>query len=275
MPKKVAVLLAAGTLLYAAACAYLYLNQDNLIFHPTREWASTPKKIDIEYEDVSFISADGLKLSGWFVEAKSERGVILFCHGNSRNISAELAPLKMFHDLGFSMLLFDYRGYGKSEGKPSEVGMLMDAQAAWDYLTLVKKIPPSRLIVQGRSLGAGVAIPLAVKVTPRALLVDASFKSLADVAAKRYPIFPVRLLLKSRFDSLKNIARIQCPVLITHSKDDQIIPFEQGLALYHAAPSPKVFNPITGPHDNKDVPESQVMYRAGVEKFLNSIFAKG
>ena len=117
---------------------------------------------------MEFEAADGTRLSGWFTPASPERGVILFCHGNSNNISYELGPLKVFHDLGFSMLLFDYRSFGHSQKRPlSEKAMQMDAEAALDYLVKTRGIPMERIIIQGRSLGGGVAVPLAARRTPR------------------------------------------------------------------------------------------------------------
>lgn len=269
-PIAVAAVVVAAA--YLSACAWLYFRQDSLIFHPRPDWKATPREAGLEYEQVSFEAADGTALSGWFTPASPERGVILFCHGNSNNISYELGPLKVFHDLGFSMLLFDYRGYGHSDGHPSEKGMAMDAEAALDYLVKTRGIPMNRIVIQGRSLGGGVAIPLAVRHTPRALLVDSSFTSLVDMAAKLHPQFPVELFLRHRFNSIAEIPKLKCPVLVTHSSQDELIPFEQGKRLYAAAPEPKTFLEITGPHDNSGVPASQATYRRGVEAFLKKVF---
>ena len=272
LKKTIFVLCAAGAVLYAVACLYLYFNQDKLIYHPRKEWTTTPNSLGLQYSEVTFKAADGTALSGWFTPAVRERGVILFCHGNSNNISYELGPLKVFHELGFSMFLFDYRGYGHSEGRPSEKGMGMDADAALDYLVKQKKIPMNQIVIQGRSLGGGVAIPLAVRHAPRALLVDSSFTSLVELASIRYPIFPIGQILKYRYNSIHEIPKLKCPVLITHSRQDQIIPFSFGRRLYEAAPEPKTFLEITGPHDNRDYPASQAKYRRGVEAFLKDIF---
>ena len=129
-----------------------------------------------------------------------------------------------------------------------------------------------RIVIQGRSFGGGVAIPLAVEHAPRALLVDSSFTSLVDMAAKMHPQFPVQWILRYHFFSEKTISKLKCPVLVTHSSQDEIIPYEQGRRLYAAAPEPKTFLEITGPHDNRNVPESQATYRRGVEAFLKKIF---
>ncbi len=268
LKKFFTIVISLSALLYVGACAYLYFCQDQLIFHPKYDWKATPESIGLKYSEVSFQAQDGTHLSGWFVPSAPERAVILFCHGNSNNISFELGPLKVFHELGFSMFFFDYRGYGHSEGHPSEKGMAMDAEAALNYLLTEKKIPMERIIIQGRSLGGGVAIPLAVRYTPCALLVDSTFRSLRELAAAKYPIMPINLILRTRFENLHKISKLKCPVLITHSRQDRVIPFFHGLTLFEAAPEPKTFLEISGPHDNTGYPESQARYAKGVKDFL-------
>jgi fermentation-respiration switch protein FrsA (DUF1100 family) len=265
--------LAAGLVfVYGAAAAELYFNQSAYIYHPRPDWGFTPQALDLPFEDVDFRSADGTRLSGWYVPAKgAARGVMLFCHGNTGNISNEAGPIGLFTDLGFDFFLFDYRGFGKSEGAPDEKGIAADADAAWDYLVKVRKVDPSRIVICGRSFGAAVAIPLAVRHTPKALIVEAAFTSLADIGERLHPFFPVRLLLRARYDSVSKLPKVRCPVLVAHSREDELIPFEFGRKLFAAAPEPKEFLEITGPHNNKDDFVSQATYRRGVSKFLDKV----
>lgn len=253
---------------YTAIASQLYFNQAAYVYHPEKEWTTTPKSIGIDYEEVLFSSTDGTRLSGWFVPAKESQATILFCHGNTGNISNELPPLKMYHTLGFSMFFFDYRGFGHSEGVPSEKGIERDAEAAMQYLLKVKKIPLKQIIILGRSFGGSVAAPLAVRYPAKALMLEATFTSLKDMGEKRYPIFPVDLLLRERYDSIHKIAKISSPVLVVHSRNDEVIPFEQGQRLYAMAPEPKMFLEISGPHDNRNDLVSQATYRQGIQEFL-------
>lgn len=258
----------AALFLYAAALAFLYFKQNSLIYKPTSEWTGTPRDLKLDYEGVTLRAGDGTKLSAWFVRAPGSRGVVLFCHGNSRNMSSDLDVLQMFTRLGWSALIFDYRGYGQSEGKPSEEGLYRDADAAWKHLTEERKIPPSAILIWGRSLGAGVAAELALRHRAKGLVLEAAFTSLADVAAAQYPVFPVRLVLKSHFDNLKKIPEIGCPVLVVHSVEDTIIPIAHGKALFAAARKPKQFLQIRGPH--KGLPW-QPGYEEGLRAFLESL----
>ena len=247
----------------------LYFNQSAYLFHPKKEWIETPEKIMVPYEDVMFRAADGVRLSGWYVPAPDARGTILFFHGNSRNISYELRAIGLFRRLRYNLFLFDYRGFGKSEGELSPEGIRRDAEAALAYLTEQKKVPMEDIVIVGRSLGAGIAVPLAAAHTPRALLVDASFASLSEMAQSRYPYVPIKLLLRYDFESEKTLPHVRCPVLVTHSTDDQVIPYSHGLRLFEAAAGPKQFLRITGSHDNRDDPASQALYDKGVSDFFD------
>ncbi len=269
LPLIFRTILLAAVSVYIAAAAHLYFNQASYVYHPTKEWTATPEKIGLEYEDVTFSAADGTRLSGWYIPAKDSRGTLLFCHGNANNISYELSPMAMYHKLGFTLFFFDYRGYGHSEGAPSQKGVQLDAQAALDFLLSEKEIRLDQIILLGRSFGGSVAIPLAAKHAFRALIVEASFTSLADIGAKMHPFFPVRQLLRDPYNSIAFLPAVKSPVLVVHSRDDQLIPYEQGRRLYEAVPEPKQFLEITGPHDNRNDPASQAMYRRGIADYLD------
>jgi fermentation-respiration switch protein FrsA (DUF1100 family) len=264
------IILAGG--LYGALCLYLFLMQSRMIFYPqipSRQLTSNPADIGLEYESVSIVTKDKITLHGWFVPASDEKGVLLFFHGNAGNISHRLDSLKIFHDIGLSTLIIDYRGYGRSKGVISEQGTYLDAEAAWIYLTETKNIPAQHIVVFGRSLGGAIAAHSAARETPGVLILESAFTSVPDMAAHLYPIFPVRLLSRFQFNTKKSLQSVNCPVLIIHSPDDDIIPYENGLQLYESARLPKQILEIRGDH-NEGFLLSGKTYTDGLRKFINS-----
>ena len=190
---------------------FLYLTQDRLLYFPISRISATPADIDLPFETINLITADGVKLSSWFIPAEGARGVVLFFHGNAGNISHRLDSIQVFHRLGFSVFIIDYRGYGQSEGKPSEQGIYLDAEAAWQYLVDERRIPPEHIVLFGRSLGGAVAVWLAQQHTPGILILESTFTSVPDVAAKHYPFLPVRWLSRFQYNSLERLPTIKCP----------------------------------------------------------------
>ena len=263
-------LIFVGFAVYAGISLALFLLQDRLIYFPDDEIVVTPEAGGISFEDVEFETADGLTLRGWFVPVNASDRALLFFHGNAGNRSHRLESLLTFHRLGLNTLIFDYRGYGGSEGKPSEEGTYKDAEAAWQYLTEVRRIEPHNVVLFGRSLGGAVATWLAARVDCAALIAESTFTSVPDLAAKTYPFFPVRLLARYRYDSKARIAEARCPVLIVHSPDDELIPFEHGQALFEAANSPKTFLEIRGGH-NEGFIVSGEHYDRGLGEFLDTL----
>lgn len=158
--------------LYLIAAIYLYVFQARFIYYPNLPLSiipGTPKDVGLDYEDISFISGDGVKLNGWYISRKDALGIVLFCHGNAGNIGHRLESVKLFNSLGLEVFIFDYRGYGMSDGKPSEAGIYRDVEAAWNYLIVERKIQKEKIIVFGRSLGGAIASWLATRNTPGAL----------------------------------------------------------------------------------------------------------
>ncbi len=259
--------------LYCALCLYLFLMQDRLIFYPnmpSRELTARPTDIGLEYNSVTIDTADRIALHGWFVPASEEKGVILFFHGNAGNISHRLDSLQIFHRLGLSTLIIDYRGYGRSTGKITEQGSYLDAEAAWKYLTEIRNIPSSKIIVFGRSLGAAIAAYSAAANLPGGLILESAFTSVPDMAAKLYPIFPVRLLSRYNYNTKNFLLSVKCPVLIIHSPTDEIIPYENGTKLYGAAKQPKSFLEIYGGH-NEGFLLSGEKYISGLREFIDQV----
>ncbi|RPI34237.1 MAG: alpha/beta hydrolase [Nitrospiraceae bacterium] len=257
-------------MVYLLVSVSLYYRQDSMIFYPEKEIWQTPKHIGLDYEEISLTTNDGVVINAWYVPAKNEKGVVLFCHGNAGNISHRLDSIKVFHDLGQSVLIFDYRGYGKSGGKISEKGTYLDAEAAWDYLVQVKHRSPGEIVIFGRSLGAAVAAETALRKNPGGLILESTFMSISAIGRKYYPWLPVNFIARYRYATVDKIDLIKCPKLIIHSKTDEIIPFEHGLKLYEKAAPPKEFLEIRGGH-NEGFMLSGAEYSEGLRKFLDAI----
>jgi fermentation-respiration switch protein FrsA (DUF1100 family) len=263
------IILAA--VVYGALCLYLFLMQGKLLYYPnipSRKLTASPGEIGLAYESVYITTSDGVTIHGWFIPtAKQMRGTLLFFHGNAGNISHRLDSLKIFHDLGLATLIFDYRGYGRSQGSISEPGTYLDAEAAWDYLTQTRKVPAPEIIVFGRSLGAALAAHIGARKKPGALILESAFTSVPDMASRLYPFFPVRLFSRFHYNTEKSLLSASSPVLIIHSPDDEIIPYENGQKLYNSAREPKKFLQIHGGHNEGFLISGQV-YRDSIREFI-------
>jgi fermentation-respiration switch protein FrsA (DUF1100 family) len=238
----------AYAVLLAAACGL----QSRLVYFPQvgRGDALTPAALQLIFEEVRITTADGQTLHGWFVPAPEARGTVLLFHGNAGNIAHRVSWLPMFRQLRLSALLFDYRGYGASTGTPTEAGTYADAEATWRYLTESRKIPAEQIVLLGESLGGAVAAHLAVRQTPAALVLHSAFTSVPDLGGDIYPFLPVRLLTRFQYDALATLRDVNCPVLVVHSRDDDIVPFSHGQRLFQAAPEPKTFIELRGSHNS-------------------------
>ncbi len=258
----------AGYYVYRVADLYFY--QAKYIYHPEKIWKATPASEGLPFEDLTFRSSDGLRLSAWYIPSDVSKGSVIVLHGNARNMSSDLDAVKMFHGLGYHVLIVDYRGYGKSKGSPDEQGTYRDAEAAWDWLLLSKKESPDRIVLCGRSLGAAIAAELASHNTPRALILEAAFTSLPDAAQGLYPYFPVKLLSRYHYDTLEKLNRIRCPILVVHSRDDELIPFRHAQRLYAAVSGKKGFIELGGLHKGGYKP-TLGKYQQGVKQFLEAL----
>ncbi len=255
---------------YVALVFILYLFQSHLLYlpnMPSRDVVVTPAEAGLAYESVAITTEDGVTLDGWFVPARQARGVLLFFHGNAGNISHRLDSLKIFNELGLTTLIFDYRGYGRSEGEPSEEGTYRDAEAAWRFVTEGRHIPPREVVLFGRSLGAAIAADLATRVNPAALIIESAFTSIPDLAAALYPFLPARWLARFRYSTQAALVSVLCPLLIVHSRDDEIIPFAHGQRLFAVANEPKRLLELRGGH-NDGFLVSRHAYMDGLHAFL-------
>ncbi len=254
--------------IYVAFAGFLFLFQSHYVYYPERILSTDPGNVGLPFENVSFETADRVRLSGWFIPHQNARGVILFCHGNAGNISHRLDSIQIFHQLGLDVFIFDYRGYGQSEGKPSESGTYQDVAAAWHYLVAVSQLPPNRIIVFGRSLGGAVAAWQARTHKPGLLVLESTFTSVPDLASQMYPYLPVRLLSRFKYDTREYLEGVACPVLIVHSRDDEMMPFGHGQQLFAAASEPKRFLEISGSH-NEGFIISGKHYQEGLNAFIS------
>ncbi|HEY9286275.1 MAG TPA: alpha/beta hydrolase, partial [Pyrinomonadaceae bacterium] len=194
---------------------------------------------------------------------------VLFLHGNAGNVSHRHEIIESFAALPSNVLALDYRGYGRSDGSPSEEGLYRDARAAWDYLTKTRGFPANRVVIYGESLGGAVAVDLAARVRPCALVVQSSFTSIADMAAEVMPFVP-RFLVRTKMNSLEKIARVRAPVLVVHSPADDVVPYKLGRKLYDAAPEPKRFHEIKNAPHNLTHEIGGAAYVAALRDFVDS-----
>ena len=265
-------LAAAVSIGYGILLVAVYLFQSRLLFFPNitagLDADLNPARVGLRYEGVFIDSTDGVRLHGWFIPAPNPRGVLLFLHGNAGNITHRLDSIALFHAQDLSVFIFDYRGYGKSSGRPSEDGTYDDAAAAWNYLINDRQLDAEGMLIFGRSLGASIATELATHVKPAGLIIESAFTSVPDIAAELYRFLPVRTLARFEFDTKKYIAGISCPLLVIHSIDDEIIPVRHGERLFEEAPEPKVYLQIFGDHNNGFL-LSGALYTEGLKHFLN------
>ena len=227
------------------------LLEKRLIYFPYRTIEVTPKELGLRYEDARLVTEDGVTLHGWFLPIEGSRFTVLVCHGNAGNISHRLDRAILMHaKLKTDVFLFDYRGYGLSQGAPDEEGTYRDARAAHRYLSTGRGVAPSNLVIFGESLGAAVALQLALEVPARALVLESPFTSIGDMARGTVPFLPLGLLLRTKYDNLAKIGGLRMPLLVLHGDRDHTVPFAQGQRLFEAAPDPKWFFPIRGAGHN-------------------------
>ena len=255
---------------YLLICLLLYLFQSGMMYHPVKEIYQTPAALGLEFEEVAFISQNGSEITGWYVPANGAKATVLFSHGNAGNISGRLETLRILNSLNLNVLIYDYQGYGNSEGKSSEETTYQDAMAAWDFLNQNKQIPAAEIILMGRSLGGAVSAWLASKTKPAALILESTFTSAEELAAELYPIFPVRLLMKFDYPTAEYLKEISTPLLVAHSKEDQLVPYHHGKELYEIASQPKTFLEVIGDHGSSHVVTGED-YISAIENFVNSV----
>lgn len=246
---------------------YAYLNQGRIVFQPSRGIFATPGEFGLVYEDLRIHVSDGEEIHAWFFPINNDSTTVLFCHGNAGCMSGRLETVQMLTEIGVNVLLFDYRGYGLSDGKASEKNMYADAKAAYNWLLRERSTASHKLIIFGRSLGGAVGVELTGRVDCAGLIIESSFTSVAEMGRHLYPYLPTRWLVRYHFDSIARIGRLECPVLIMHSKQDEIVPFRMGRQLYEAAREPKRFVELSGGHVDQDFSVNN-LYRNELREFI-------
>lgn len=278
-------------LYYLLSLIYFFRIQPRLLYNQYRDLEIKSKKKSVSYQEITYITRDGEAISAWFVPFKdnlpdgeeadwesesgsgtesdfiTSNGTVLFCHGNTGDISQRIDSYRLFHQLGLDVFIFDYRGYGNSTGKPGEKGTYIDADGAWEYLTQRLNVKPEEIIVFGRSLGGAVASYLAQKYQPRGLILESTFTSIPELVPSviRFRFF--KLPVRYKYNTRERLTDIHCPVLVVHSRDDELIPYFHGEALYEAANEPKQFLHIKGDHMHGFL-KCKRIYLEGFEEFF-------
>lgn len=245
----------------------LWSQQRRLIYFPSTDPVPPASTVLPGARDVVIPTADGLDLGAWFLPGDPGPAVLVLSgNGGDRTMRAPLAAA--LHDMGMSVLLLDYRGYGGNPGRPTEDGLAIDARAALDWLAGQPGVDSERIAYWGESLGGAVAVGLAVERPPAALVLRSPFTSLADVAAVHYPWLPVRRLLLDRYPSIDRVGALTAPVLVIAGESDEIVPASQTRRLFDAAPYPKEYVSIEGAGHNDPVLLDGPPMLAPVERFL-------
>ena len=252
---------------YLAVVALVFFLQDRLLFFPATEILQTPADAGWTYEDLQ-LKVGEETTNAWYVPAEgTRRGYLLFSHGNAGNIGDRLDSIAIFRRLGLDVVIYDFGGYGRSSGKPSESRCYDDIRSVWRYLIEDRGAAAEEIVLFGRSLGAGPTCQLATEVSPGAVILESAFRSVPEMARGLYPWLPVRLLARTRLDNEAKIANIEAPLLVIHSVDDDIIPFAHGERLFELANEPKRFLEIHGDH-NSGFLDSGALYVDGLREFL-------
>ena len=247
--RRLARLMAVVAVGYVGLILMLLALENRLLyaFPDTAEWV---RPVDSRVQDIELPTADGTPVHAWWCPPKGwdpAQGALLYCHGNGGNLSRRSTPIASWQkELHTAVLIFDYPGYGRSEGVPSEAGCYAAADAAYDWLTQVSQVAPGRILIYGESLGGGVAVDLAGRRPHRGLILDSTFTSIPDMAQHQFPFVPARWLVRNRFDSLAKIGRCAGPVFIAHGTGDTLVPLAQAERLFAAAPEPKQFFAMPG-----------------------------
>jgi len=256
---------------------WLRWNEPNMIYYPDRHIDQTPDQVGFKYEDVTLTTSDGIRINGWYLPspepANANPGAtltVLLFHGNAGNMSHRFEKLAVLRELGVDTFIIDYRGYGRSGGKPDEQGTYRDARAAYDHLIQQRKLSPRSIVVYGESLGSAVAADLATKVNIGGLILEEAFTSVGDVGQKMFPFLPVRWLVRNKYDTLAKMPRIKVPLLIFHSRDDELFSIRHARRLLAAANDPKQLVELRGSHNDAFL-VSATTYHDALQQFFASL----
>jgi len=250
-------------LVYAA---FLLSSENKIIFHPSRypDGFWNPASQGVLAQDIYFTAEDGVKLHGWFIPAENAVATLLWFHGNAGNISHRLDNIQRLVRLNLNVFIFDYRGYGRSEGVPSEAGIYKDSQAAYDAVLRLDGVSVDTLFLFGRSLGGICAVQTAMNLPAKGLLLESVFTNSSDMARKIFPLIPLGWAMKSKLDAVSKVPHLRLPKLFLHGTDDEIVPYDMGRKLFDAAAEPKTFYSIAGAGHNDT-------YVLGGDEYFNAL----
>lgn len=260
-------------LVYVAILGLLWVRQEQLVFFPSRGQETSPASLGLHFEDVRLRTADGLELAAWWVPASSPRGAVIVCHGNAGSMEHRLDKLALLHRLDLDVLLFDYRGYGLSQGEPSEPGTYLDMDAAVEHLWQARGVVAERTILWGESLGGAVAARAATRHRPALLVLESTFTSIRGMIRRHYPFVPAGLATRVHYDTVSCLARLDCPVLVLHGPADSIAPFAMAEALVAAARGRTWLARLEGDHNDGGIvvsPAAQAVLREALDVSLTS-----
>jgi fermentation-respiration switch protein FrsA (DUF1100 family) len=268
--RVILTLLVLAGLGYGTAVLYLVSQETRLVFQANRTLSAA--RPTFQYEQIDLPRGDGARQFAWIMPAPAatpESPWVLFLHGNAATIAAKvnIAHYGELRKLGLNVIAPEYRGFGGLAGVPSEAALGADAYAAYDYLRAVRRVPSSRLVIFGWSLGSAVAVTLASKVDAAGLILEGAPASLIDIGQQQYPFFPIRLLMRNPFDSIERIDRVRAPILFLHSPEDAVIPISEGRRLYNAARGEKTFVEVRGGHVNATTLDTDHFY-GSIRAFL-------
>ena len=242
------------------------------VYHPDRVLIATGRELDRPFEDLRLKTSDGVRIHSWFFPADQDsprkKTVVLVCHGNAGNISHRLSLAQALLQTGVNVFLFDYRGFGESEGVPSEEGTYLDAQAAYQWLA-AKGFAGGNIILFGESLGGGIASELALREKIGGLVLQSTFSCIPDIGAELFPWLPVRWMASIKYSTCEKLPRIKVPVLVMHSRTDALIRFRHAEKNFARANEPKLLWELQGDHNESVMDEQHFI--AGIEKFLKMI----
>jgi fermentation-respiration switch protein FrsA (DUF1100 family) len=255
--------------------------EESLIFfpdpYPSGTWDTEviARTSGTSLEDCFFTASDGTRLHAWWCRPSATQAgggppsdmVLLWFHGNAGNLAHRADMMLDLASIPAQVLLVDYRGYGRSEGRPNERGLYRDADAAWRFLTDERGVPADRIVILGKSLGGAVAIDLATRVTPAGLIAQSSFTSVPAMAAHHYPFVP-KFLVRTKMDNLSKIGGLDCPIMVIHSRNDEVVPYEHGLRLFEAAGGDKRFYEVPGARHNDTWLVGGADYLDAIRRFL-------
>jgi len=224
--------------------------ENYFVFFPQKNLEFSPEDFNLTWQDININTPGGNTIHGWIFKVDSNAPYVLFCHGNAGNISHRLDNIRLLIEMELNVLIFDYRGYGKSTGKPSEKGFYLDALSAYDYLADKEKIKPENIVIFGRSLGAAAAIDVAIKRNPKSVIIESGFLSTRHMARNMGIFSLLSPFLPTNYNNIKKIVMISTPKLIIHGTKDDIVPFSMGEKLFDAANTPKFFYSIKGAGHN-------------------------